>query len=77
MQEGAYGLSAGLEYVPGLWSDTDEVVALVEEIVPHDGLYTAHARAGAASPRWWRPSLDAAAAKVNFLDAVQETIEIG
>ncbi len=77
MQEGAFGLSAGLEYVPGLWSDTDEVVALVEEIVPYDGLYTAHARAGAASPRWWRPTLDASAAKVNFLDAVQETIEIG
>ena len=77
MAEGAYGLSAGLEYVPGLWSNTDEVVHLVEEIVPYDGLYTAHARAGAASPRWWRPSLDASADKVTFLDAVQETCEIG
>ena len=77
MEEGAYGLTAGLEYVPGLWSDTDEVVGLVEEIVPYDGLYTAHARAGAASPRWWRPSLDVPADKVSFLDAVQETCEIG
>ncbi|MBI4538409.1 MAG: amidohydrolase family protein [Gemmatimonadetes bacterium] len=77
MEEGAFGLSAGLEYVPGLWSDTDEVVALVEEIVPYDGVYTAHQRSHSFAPRWWRPSQDAAADKVTFLDAVQETIEIG
>jgi N-acyl-D-aspartate/D-glutamate deacylase len=35
MEDGAWGLSAGLEYVPGRWSTTDEVVALVEEIEPH------------------------------------------
>src|SRR5690606_25291670 len=30
LEEGAVGLSAGLEYVPGRWSTTDELVALVE-----------------------------------------------
>jgi len=35
MQDGAWGLSAGLEYVPAArWSTTDEIVALAEEIVP-------------------------------------------
>jgi N-acyl-D-amino-acid deacylase len=34
VEAGAYGLSAGLEYVPGRWSDTDEVIALVEAVAP-------------------------------------------
>ncbi len=38
MEEGAHGLSTGLEYVPGRWSTTDEVAALAEEIVPFRGV---------------------------------------
>ena len=32
LQEGAVGLSAGLEYEPGRWSTTDEVVELAREL---------------------------------------------
>lgn len=76
MHEGAWGLSAGLEYVPGRWSTTDEVVALVEEIVPFGGVYIAHERSEGPDPMWYWPSQHAGRPP-SLLEAVQETIEIG
>ncbi|MBI4541166.1 MAG: amidohydrolase family protein [Gemmatimonadetes bacterium] len=76
MEHGAFGLSAGLEYVPGRWSDTDEVVALVEEIVPFGGLFIEHERSSGTSPMGWRPSQDEPG-RPTMLNSVQETIEIG
>jgi N-acyl-D-amino-acid deacylase len=76
MTEGAVGLSAGLEYAPGRWSTTDEVVELAREIVPFHGVYISHERAEGADPMWYWPSQDSAGAP-NLLDAVRETIEIG
>src|SRR5262249_43002292 len=58
MQEKAFGLSAGLEYVPGIWSTTGEVIELVREIVPFDGVYSVHQRSESTDPRWFRPSVD-------------------
>jgi len=74
--EGAVGMSAGLEYVPGRWSTTDEVAALVAELEPIDGVYISHERAEGADPMWFWPSQDAPGAPT-LIDAVQETIEIG
>ncbi len=76
MREGALGLSAGLEYSPGRWSRTEEVVALVHEIVPYQGVYISHQRSEGADPMWFWPSQDPAGAP-NLLDSVRETIEIG
>ena len=76
MRDGAWGLSAGLEYMPGIWSTTDEVVALVEEIVPWGGVYMSHQRAEGADPMWYWPSQDEPGPP-NLMDAVLETIEIG
>lgn len=76
MEEGAAGISAGLEYVPGRWSTTDEVAALVGEIVPWRGVYISHERSEGDSPMWYLPSQDGPA-KITLLDAVAETIEIG
>jgi len=76
MRDGAWGLSAGLEYVPGRWSTTDEVVALAEEIVPYHGVYISHERSEGQDPMWFWPSQDPAGAPT-LLDAVRETIEIG
>lgn len=76
MREGAIGLSAGLEYVPGRWSTTDEVVALAREIVPFGGVYISHQRAEGGDPMWFWPSQDAPGAPT-LMDAVQETIDIG
>jgi N-acyl-D-amino-acid deacylase len=76
MQEKAFGLSAGLEYVPGIWSTTEELIELVREIAPFGGLYSVHQRSESTDPRWFRPSLDSPG-QPTMLDAVAETIRIG
>jgi N-acyl-D-amino-acid deacylase len=76
MRDGAYGLSAGLEYVPGRWSTTDEVVELAREIVPYRGVYISHERSEGTDPMWYWPSQDPPGPPT-LLDAVMETIEIG
>lgn len=44
MREGAVGLSTGLEYVPGTYAKTDEIVALAQIAAEHAGLYATHMR---------------------------------
>ena len=76
LQEGAVGLSAGLEYEPGRWSTTDEVVELARELPAFNGIYISHERSEGSDPLWYVPSQDGPSA-VTLLDAVRETIEIG
>ena len=44
MQEGAIGLSSGLEYDPGMYSTPAEVIALAEQSARHGGRYMSHIR---------------------------------
>jgi dihydroorotase/N-acyl-D-amino-acid deacylase len=44
MGEGAFGMSTGLRYVPGFYSETDEVVALAQVAADSGGIYTSHLR---------------------------------
>ena len=44
MEQGAYGLSTGLEYLPGAYGKTDEVTELVKVIAPYGGIYHTHMR---------------------------------
>jgi N-acyl-D-aspartate/D-glutamate deacylase len=44
MEQGAYGLSTGLEYLPGRYGNTDEVIELVKVIAPYGGIYHTHMR---------------------------------
>jgi N-acyl-D-amino-acid deacylase len=76
MEDGARGMSTGLEYVPSIWSDVDEVVALVEEIVPYGGVYMAHERASGLTPMWYVPSHDKPGPP-NMLANILELIEVG
>jgi N-acyl-D-amino-acid deacylase len=76
LQQGAVGLSAGLEYDPGRWSTTDEVVELARELPAFRGVYISHERSEGSDPLWYVPSQDGPSA-VTLLDAVRETIEIG
>ena len=46
MEEGALGLSSGLDYVPGLFADTALLASLVSEIAPFGGVYVTHMRGG-------------------------------
>ncbi|HEY7613681.1 MAG TPA: D-aminoacylase [Gemmatimonadales bacterium] len=61
MRDGALGLSTGLEYDPGIYSDRAEVVALAQVAAKMGGRYISHVR---SEDRW-------------FWDAVDEIIEIG
>lgn len=76
MEDGAMGLSTGLEYVPSIWSTEDEIVALVEEIVPYGGVYMAHERASGLTPMWYVPSQDKPGPP-NMLGNIIELIEVG
>ena len=44
MQEGAFGLSSGLEYTPGAFADVDEVATLAGPVADHNGMYISHIR---------------------------------
>ena len=44
MRDGAVGFSTGLEYVPGTYSNTAEVVALAKAAAAHGGVYASHMR---------------------------------
>ncbi|HEX6324327.1 MAG TPA: amidohydrolase family protein [Vicinamibacterales bacterium] len=76
LEEGAVGLSAGLEYEPGRWSETSEVVELAKELPAFDGVYISHERSEGSDPLWYVPSVDGPGPP-SLLDAVRETIEIG
>src|SRR5215470_6275367 len=75
MEDGAFGLSAGLEYVPGRWSDTRELVEIAKAIAPYQAVYISHERSEGRDPMWKNDS--DTAPSVDLLQAVKETIEIG
>ncbi|MFW6201546.1 MAG: N-acyl-D-amino-acid deacylase family protein, partial [Gemmatimonadota bacterium] len=61
MGEGAFGISTGLKYVPGAYSELDEIVALARVAADSGGIYTSHLREEG----------------LGLIDAVAEAIEIG
>ncbi len=61
MQQGALGLSTGLEYVPAVYSSTDEVVALATVAAQYGGIYVTHMRDEG----------------IRVLESIQETLEVG
>ncbi|MFC1563370.1 amidohydrolase family protein [candidate division KSB1 bacterium] len=75
MEDGASGMSAGLEYVPAIWSDTHESMELVKEIIPYGGVYIVHERSSGQDPMWYVPSQDEPGPPT-MLDNVAEIIEV-
>jgi len=61
MGQGAFGLSTGLIYLPGTYSDIEEVVALAQVASDSSGIYTSHLRKEG----------------IGLLDGVAEALEIG
>jgi len=52
---GALGLSTGLEYEPGIWSERGEVMALAKVTAAAGGRYISHVR---SEDRWFEEALD-------------------
>lgn len=44
MKDGAYGLSTGLIYPPGMYSETEELIELAKVVTANGGIYTSHIR---------------------------------
>ncbi|MCP2168204.1 N-acyl-D-amino-acid deacylase family protein [Goodfellowiella coeruleoviolacea] len=44
LRQGAVGLSSGLTYTPGMYADTEELVALCRVVAEHGGYYSPHHR---------------------------------
>ncbi|MBA4063421.1 MAG: N-acyl-D-glutamate deacylase [Isosphaera sp.] len=44
MEQGAVGVSSGLDYVPSIYADEDELAELCAEIAPFGGVYVTHMR---------------------------------
>ena len=62
MEEGAIGLSSGLDYPPGAYATTDELAQLTNEAASHGGFYHTHVRYSLGD---------------RYLDPFREAIEIG
>ncbi|TWU22605.1 N-acyl-D-amino-acid deacylase family protein [Bythopirellula polymerisocia] len=44
MQEGAWGMTTGLQYVPSSFADSDELAAIASVVGQHGGFYASHIR---------------------------------
>ena len=62
MEEGAFGISTGLDYPPGAYADTGELIELSREAARLGGIYHTHVRNSLGD---------------RFLDPFKEAIEIG
>jgi len=61
MKAGAFGMSSGLVYPPGCYSNTEELIELCKVVARYGGIYTSHIRGERES----------------IVEAVKEAIEIG
>ena len=75
MKDGAYGLSTGLEYVPGRFSEPREVVEITRPVKKFGGFYISHERSEGRDPMWHVASDPTP--YVDLIEAVKETITIG
>ncbi|MCP4975553.1 MAG: amidohydrolase family protein [Maribacter sp.] len=64
MDAGAFGISTGLFYAPGSYSNIEEVVALAKTVAKNKGIYDTHLR-------------DESSFTVGLIPAIEEAIEIG
>ena len=61
MEQGVFGLSCGLIYPPGMYSDTDELIAISKPLKDFGGVFTSHIRGSSET----------------LLPATEEIIKIG
>tara|TARA_R110002051_G_scaffold126663_2_gene200300 strand:+ start:10534 stop:12090 length:1557 start_codon:yes stop_codon:yes gene_type:complete len=64
MTNGAFGLSTGLFYAPGSYSNTEEIIALAKTTAKNHGIYDTHLR-------------DESSYNIGLIPAIEEAIEIG
>lgn len=75
LASGAWGMSAGMEYIPGRWSTMREMEALSQTVAAWDGVTIVHERSSGSRPMWFLPSRDSAS-QPSMLDNLEELILI-
>jgi N-acyl-D-amino-acid deacylase len=61
MEQGAWGMTTGLQYVPSAYATTDEIAAIAQVVGEHDGIYASHIRNESET----------------LLESVEEALDIG
>ncbi len=67
MENGAIGFSTGLEYAPGCFSSTEELIKIAKVVRKYNGIYATHMRNETGIGK----------GNFNVLDSIKEAIEIG
>jgi N-acyl-D-aspartate/D-glutamate deacylase len=68
MEEGAWGMSTGLDYPPGYYASTEEIIDLTRVVAEYGGIYASHIRE-MSSARFKKP--------VGWIEGIKEAIKIG
>lgn len=78
MEDGAFGLSTGLEYTPMRYSSEAEVQELAREVAPYGGFFMAHMRSQGRYSKWLLPThMDHPTQRhVTWLDAIVELLDV-
>lgn len=78
MEDGAFGLTTGLEYNPMRYSSEYEVQELAKEVGPYGGYFQAHMRSQGRYSKWLLPShMDHPTQRhVDWLDAIVEILDV-
>ena len=61
MEQGAWGMTTGLQYVPSAYATTEEIAAIAKVVGEHDGIYASHIRNESE----------------NLLESIEEALDIG
>lgn len=73
LREGAFGFSAGLAYVPGIFARDGELLALLQVVAEEGGVFTVHGRAYSWVSPFYRPMILGTAHNIR---SVRELIEL-
>jgi N-acyl-D-aspartate/D-glutamate deacylase len=78
MEDGAFGMTTGLEYTPMRYSSEYEVQELAKEVAPYGGYFQAHMRSQGRYSKWLLPThMDHPTQRhVDWLDAIVEIIDV-
>jgi N-acyl-D-amino-acid deacylase len=74
IQEGAFGLSAGLAYAPGIFADNTELLTLIKVVAEESAVFTVHGRAYSWVSPFYQPLIGGVAHNIR---SVRELIDLG
>ena len=74
MEGGAYGIATALDYWPGHFITTEEIIELGRVVASYGGIFAAHMRSEGLRSIWWVESDPSP--RVTLLDGVREMIHI-